>query len=208
MSNSQRGLLFIVSAPSGAGKTTLVERLVEQVPRLKMSRSYTSRPARPGETDGVDYNFVTRSHFESMAVDGAFLEWADVFGNLYGTSAEDTERTLQAGDDLVLVIDVQGARQVRSHALPATTMFVMPPSYADLERRLRARSKDSGESIERRLRVARSEVSSFTEYDFIVVNDEIPAAVDHVRGIVLSKRAVLSRMTPRVIEIVKTFDIG
>jgi guanylate kinase len=208
MSNSQRGLLFIVSAPSGAGKTTLVERLVEQVPRLKMSRSYTSRPARPGETDGVDYNFVTRSHFESMAVDGAFLEWADVFGNLYGTSAEDTERALQAGDDLVLVIDVQGARQVRSHALPATTMFVMPPSFAVLERRLRARSKDSGESIERRLRVARREVSSFTEYDFIVVNDEIPAAVDHLRGIVLSKRAVLSRMTPRVIEIVKTFDIG
>src|SRR6478609_4547505 len=132
MSNSERGLLFIVSAPSGAGKTTLVERLVEQVPRLKMSRSYTSRPARQGETDGVDYNFVTRPHFETMAASGAFLEWADVFGNLYGTSAADTERTLQAGDDLVLVIDVQGARQVRSHALPATTMFVMPPSFAVL----------------------------------------------------------------------------
>src|SRR4249919_1150410 len=99
MSNSGRGLLFIVSAPSGAGKTTLVERLVEQVPHLKMSRSYTSRPARQGELDGVDYNFVTRSRFESMVAEGAFLEWADVFGNLYGTAAEDTERTLEEGDD-------------------------------------------------------------------------------------------------------------
>jgi len=110
MSNNRRGLLFIVSAPSGAGKTTLVERLVEQVPGLRMSRSYTSRPARAGETDGVDYNFVSRARFEAMIAEGAFLEWADVFGNLYGTCASDTERTLAAGDDLVLVIDVQGAR--------------------------------------------------------------------------------------------------
>src|ERR671939_33843 len=111
---SSRGLLFIVSAPSGAGKTTLVERLVEQTPQLRMSRSYTSRGARQGESDGVDYNFVTRERFESMIDAGEFLEWADVFGNLYGTCAEDTERTLAAGDDVVLVIDVQGARQVRS----------------------------------------------------------------------------------------------
>ena len=155
MSNSGRGLLFIVSAPSGAGKTTLVERLVEQVPHLRMSRSYTSRAARRGELDGVDYNFVTRSRFESMVAGERFLEWADVFGNLYGTSADDTERTLEAGDDLVLVIDVQGARQVRSRGLETTAIFVMPPSFEVLERRLRGRSKDSGEAIERRLQVAR-----------------------------------------------------
>ena len=206
MSSRGRGLLFIVSAPSGAGKTTLVERLVGQVPGLRMSRSYTSRTARDGELDGVDYNFVTRPRFESMVAAGAFLEWAEVFGNLYGTSADDTERALEAGDDLVLVIDVQGARQVRSHGLETTTMFVMPPSFDVLERRLRARSKDSGDSIERRLQIARSEVSSFREYEFIVVNDEIAAAVDRLRSIVLSTRAVLTRMTPQAEHIVRTFS--
>jgi guanylate kinase len=200
-----RGLLFIVSAPSGAGKTTLVERLVEQVPRLSMSRSYTSRAARPSELDGVDYNFVTRSRFESMVAAGAFLEWADVFGNLYGTSVEDTERTLEAGDDLVLVIDVQGARQVRSRGVETTAIFVMPPSLDVLERRLRGRSQDSGEAIERRLMVARGEVASFREYEFIVVNDEITAAVDRLRSIVLSTRACMKRMTPQAEHIVRTF---
>ena len=113
MPSDGHGLLFIVSAPSGAGKTTLVERLVEQTSNLHMSRSYTSRAARQGEADGVDYNFVTRDQFEVMTAAGEFLEWADVFGNLYGTRASDTERTLAAGDDVVLVIDVQGARKVR-----------------------------------------------------------------------------------------------
>jgi guanylate kinase len=205
MSNSGRGLLFIVSAPSGAGKTTLVERLVGQVPGLRMSRSYTSRPARAGELDGVDYNFVTRPRFESMVAAGAFLEWADVFGNLYGTSANDTERALEAGEDLVLVIDVQGARQVRARGLETVTMFVMPPSFDVLERRLRARSKDSGESIDRRLQVARSEVSSFAEYQFVVVNDEITVAVDRLRSIVLSTRSLLTRMTAQADYIVRTF---
>jgi len=206
MSNSGRGLLFIVSAPSGAGKTTLVERLVEQVPHLKMSRSYTSRPARQGELDGVDYNFVTRPRFEAMVAEGAFLEWADVFGNLYGTAAEDTERTLEGGDDLVLVIDVQGARQVRSRRLETTAIFVMPPSLEVLERRLRGRSKDSGEAILRRLQVAKDEVSSFHEYEFLVVNDEITAAVDRLRSIVLSTRSALKRMTPLAEHIVRTFS--
>ena len=205
MSNNGRGLLFIVSAPSGAGKTTLVERLVEQVPRLRMSRSYTSRAARDGELDGVDYNFVTKARFESMVAAGAFLEWADVFGNLYGTSADDTERTLEAGDDLVLVIDVQGARKVRARGLETTTMFVMPPSFDVLERRLRARSKDSGESIDRRLQVARTEVSSFAEYEFIVINDDIAAAVDRLRSIVLSTRSLLKQMVTQAEHIVRTF---
>src|SRR5262252_1381900 len=126
--SSRRGLLFIVSAPSGAGKTTLVERLVEQTPRIRMSRSYTSRPARTGETDGVDYNFVSRDRFEAMVAANEFLEWAPLYGHLYGTRAADTERMLAAGDDVVLVIDVQGARKVRSRGLAATTVFVMPPS--------------------------------------------------------------------------------
>ena len=146
-----RGLLFIVSAPSGGGKTTLVERLVEQAPQLRMSRSYTSRPARQGETDRVDYNFVTRDRFEAMVATGEFLEWAEVFGNLYGTSASDTERLLAAGHDVMLVIDVQGARQVRASGIATRSIFVMPPSLAVLEQRLRGRSKDAEDSIQRRL---------------------------------------------------------
>jgi guanylate kinase len=206
MSSRRRGLLFIVSAPSGAGKTTLVERLVEQVPNLRMSRSYTSRPARTGETDGVDYNFVTRERFESMLVGGEFLEWADVFGNLYGTSAADTERVLEAGNDLVLVIDVQGARQVRRRRADSTAVFVMPPSLEVLERRLRGRSKDSEAAIQRRLQVAREEVEAFTEYDFVVVNDLLMAAVERLRSIVMAKRASLEHMRSGAEEIVRTFE--
>src|SRR5581483_11254816 len=192
-------------APSGAGKTTIVERAVEQTPQLKMSRSYTSRPARQGETDGVDYNFVTRARFEAMIAAGDFLEWADLFGNLYGTCGADTERMLAEGHDVVLVIDVQGARKVRSRGLPATTIFVMPPSFAVLEQRLRGRSKDSEEAIQCRLRVAREEVAAVVDYDFVVINDELTAAVDRVRSIVLAERARLGRMRDDVGRILKSF---
>ncbi|HWF84323.1 MAG TPA: guanylate kinase [Vicinamibacterales bacterium] len=201
-----RGLLFIVSAPSGAGKTTLVERLVEQTPHLKMSRSYTSRRAREGEIDGVDYNFVTRERFEAMVAVGEFLEWADVFGNLYGTSASDTDRLLEAGDDVVLVIDVQGARKVRRRGVETTAVFVMPPSFAVLEQRLRGRSKDSEEAIRHRLAVAREEVSSYAEYDFIVVNDELTAAVDKLRSIVIAERARLRCVRGTAEGIYRTFS--
>jgi guanylate kinase len=205
MSSSRRGLLFIVSAPSGAGKTTLVERLVERTPHLKMSRSYTSRAAREGETDGVDYNFVTRDRFETMLAAGEFLEWADVFGNLYGTAAADTDRLLESGHDVVLVIDVQGARQVRARGAVASAVFVMPPSFEVLAQRLRGRSKDSEQAIQRRLQVAREEVASFTEYDFVVVNDELTGAVDRLRGIIIAERARLQRMRAEAETIVRTF---
>ena len=202
---TSRGILFIVSAPSGAGKTTLVERLVEDVPRLKMSRSYTSRAARQGEHDGVDYNFVARQRFEAMAAAGEFLEWADVFGNLYGTAAADTERLLAAGEDVVLVIDVQGARQVRRGGVEAVTVFVMPPSHAVLEQRLRGRSKDTEDAIQRRLQVARDEIAAFSEYDFIVINDEVPSAVARLEAIVLAERARLKRMRETAETIGRTF---
>ena len=204
-SGRPRGLLFIVSAPSGAGKTTLVERLVEQLPHLRMSRSYTSRAARQGETDGVDYNFVSRERFEAMAAAGEFLEWAEVFGNLYGTCAQDTDRMLAGGDDVVLVIDVQGARKVRARGLPTRTVFVMPPSFGVLEQRLRGRSKDNEGAIQRRLQVAREEVAAFVEYDFVVVNDEVTAAVDRLRGIVVAERARLPRMQAEAETIIRTF---
>lgn len=208
MPNDGRGLLFIVSAPSGAGKTTLVERLVEQTPHLRMSRSYTSRPARPGEASGVDYNFVGRAQFEAMVAAGDFLEWADVFGNLYGTGRSDTEAMLHGGDDVVLVIDVQGARKVRRLGLEVSTVFVLPPSLDVLEQRLRGRSKDSEDAIQRRLQVARDEVAAFPEYDYIVMNDELTGAVDRLRAIVLAERSKLHRMRDGATKIADTFVSG
>jgi guanylate kinase len=210
MSNSaeapgRRGLLFIVSAPSGTGKTTLVERLVHLVPDLCMSRSYTSRGARAGEQDGVDYNFITRQRFEAMARDNEFLEWADVFGNYYGTCAIDTERSLARGKDVVLVIDVQGARQVRSRGIETVAIFVLPPSAAILEQRLRGRSKDSEEQIARRLEVARGEVSEFAKYKYVVINDEVEAAVDRLRAIVLAERSKVKVARPVAESVITTF---
>jgi guanylate kinase len=190
----RRGLLFVVSAPSGTGKTTVAERLVQVVPDLSLSRSYTSRGIRTGEVDGIDYNFITRARFEQMIASEAFLEWADVFGNLYGTSAADTERVLAAGIDLVLVIDVQGARKVRDRGVESTTIFVMPPSFEVLERRLRGRRKDSEAAIQRRLQVARDEISTFGEYQYVVVNDELHAAVNRLRSIIVATRCGLERM--------------
>jgi guanylate kinase len=203
--SSERGILFIVSAPSGAGKTTLVERLVEQTPRLRLSRSYTSRPARQGEVDGVDYNFVTRGAFEAKRAAGEFLEWAEVFGNLYGTSAADTERIRAAGEDIVLVIDVQGARKIGSQGVAACRIFVMPPSAGVLDQRLRGRSKDSEQAIARRLAVAKAEVAAFDDYDYVVLNDELTAAVDRLRAIVLAERARLGRMRAEATRIAATF---
>jgi guanylate kinase len=200
-----RGQLFIVSAPSGTGKTTLVERLVQDVPGLRMSRSYTSRPARLGEQDGVDYNFVTREHFEVMVREGQFLEWADVFGNSYGTSAADTEAMLARGEDVVLVIDVQGARQVRSRGIETIGIFVLPPSAVVLEQRLRGRSKDSEEQIRRRLEVACAEVAEYSQYEYVVINDDIDAAVGRLQSIVGAERARVKRVRPDAEAIIGTF---
>ena len=184
------GTLFVVSAPSGTGKTTLVETLVPRVPGLELSRSYTSRPPRPGERDGVEYHFVSRERFESMREAGEFLEWADVFGHLYGTSAADTRRHLEEGRDLMLVIDVQGASQIRQLDSGAVGIFVLPPSPAVLEGRLRRRSHThlTDEELRRRLTVARREVERMAEYDYVVVNDEIKDCVERMRCIVMAER--------------------
>jgi guanylate kinase len=194
-----------VSAPSGTGKTTLIERLVHVVPDLRMSRSYTSRAARSGERDGVDYNFISRDQFDSMVRDGAFLENADVFGNCYGTSRTDTETLLKQGQDVVLVIDVQGARQVRQSGVAVVGIFVLPPSADILERRLRGRSKDSEEQILRRLDVARQEVGEYASYDYVVVNDELETAVERLRSIVLAERTRTDVMRQPAEDIIGTF---
>ncbi|MGE0812128.1 MAG: guanylate kinase [Vicinamibacterales bacterium] len=204
MSNS-RGLLFVISAPSGTGKTTLVERLVQILPNLRMSRSYTSRPARAGERDGVDYQFISREAFEAMVAEHAFLEWADVFGNLYGTRAADVEAMLDRDQDVVLVIDVQGARQVRQRGTDHTAVFVMPPSFQVLERRLRGRSTDSEAALQRRLETARAEVSSYKEYEYVVVNDDLESTVVRLQEIIAAERSRAHRMTGVADAIVRTF---
>jgi guanylate kinase len=205
MSSERRGLLFIVSAPSGTGKTTLVERLVQIEPDLVMSRSFTSRTPRNGERDGVDYNFISRETFDRMIAAGDFLEHADVFGNLYGTAGSETEAVLARGQDLVLVIDVQGARQVRSRGFQNVGIFVLPPSFEVLEERLRHRSKDSEAEIARRLEVARSEVDAVADYDYVVVNDDVELAVARLRCIVQAERARRDRMAGTAASILETF---
>ena len=202
---SGRGRLYVVSAPSGTGKTTVVERLVQLMPDLVLSRSYTSRIARPGEADGVDYNFVSRARFEEMIAAEEFLEWADVFGNLYGTCASDVEKHIAAGRDMVLVIAVQGARQVRQRYADTVGVFVLPPSFETLEQRLRGRSKDPEEAMQRRLRTARNEVAAFVEYDYVIVNDELDACVERLRSIVLAERARLRSAYGRAEQILETF---
>jgi guanylate kinase len=202
-----RGQLFVVSAPSGTGKTTVVERLVQVVPDLTMSRSYTSRQARAGERDGVDYNFVSRTTFEAMVARGEFLEHADVFGNLYGTGRADAEHLMASGKDVVLVIDVQGAGQVRAGGIPLVTIFVLPPSFEVLEQRLRGRGKDSNDAIRRRLDTARVEVAAYEGYDYVVVNDDLDACVTAMRSIILAERVRRERMRRKADTILKTFGV-
>lgn len=201
-----RGLLIVISAPSGTGKTTVVERLVEVCPSLVRSRSYTSRAPRPGEQNGVDYNFIDRAAFEAMVVRDGFLEWADVFGNIYGTGREGTEDLLAAGLDVVLVIDVQGARQVRARAWEAVEIFLLPPSFQVLESRLRGRCQDEEAAIARRLATARAEVSAVDEYDYVVINDELERCVGELCAIVTAERARRERRRLGIEPIVRTFQ--
>jgi guanylate kinase len=205
MSSDRRGLLFIVSAPSGTGKTTLVEKLVQVLPNLRMSRSYTSRTARAGERNGIDYHFITREEFQQRIDASEFLEWADVFGNFYGTACVEVDRMLDAGQDVVLVIDVQGARQVKARGIDHTAIFVMPPSFEVLEQRLRGRSKDTEEQMQRRLDTARDEASSYVDYDYVVVNDDLQPTVVRLQEIIAAERSRMHRMKPVVEGIIRTF---
>ncbi len=177
------GKLFVVSAPSGAGKTTLVRRLVEQQPDLRFSVSYTTRPRRPREVDGEDYFFVTRQEFERLRDSGELLEHATVFGNSYGTSRKQVMDLLENGSDVLLEIDWQGAAQVRANMPECTSIFILPPSIPELERRLKGRGTDSEEVIARRLDEALDDISHWPEFDYVVVNDDLDTAVSALQDI-------------------------
>jgi guanylate kinase len=199
--------VFIISAPSGSGKSTLVHRLLKSVPGLLFSISYTTRRPRPAETDGVDYNFITREDFEARLARSEFLEYAGVHGNYYGTNRASFEQAVQEGRDLVLDIDVQGARQLKVAIPEAITIFVLPPSREILEQRLRARSQDSEEVIQRRMKDAREEVRNYTQYDFVLINREIEAASAQLASIVEAERQRKARMEEEVRPILASFGI-
>ena len=192
----QRGRLFVIAAPSGAGKTSLVRALMEREPSLGFSVSYTTRRQRPTETHGRDYFFVTPGEFEAMAARGEFLEHARVFDNRYGTARGQVETALAAGRNLILEIDWQGARQVRSAMPECVSIFILPPSRAELERRLRGRGTDAEEVIQRRLRDAASDMMHWNEFDYVVVNDDFATALDDLLAVVNgvgAERAAASR---------------
>jgi len=187
------GVLFVVSAPSGAGKTSLLRALIPTDPRLQLSVSHTTRGARPGEQDGTHYYFVDRARFDAMVAAGEFVEHARVFDNLYGTAERSVRDVLGANLDVVLEIDWQGARQVRARFPEAVSVFIVPPSVEALRERLSGRGQDSAEIIDRRMRDARSELSHFGEYDYLVVNDDFDQALADLRAIVGAERLRLPR---------------
>ncbi len=200
-------IVFIVSAPSGSGKSTLVHRVLEaEQGRLAFSVSWTTRAPRGQEADGHDYRFVSREEFEAAIKRDEFLEWADVFGNYYGTHRSVLDRVAAEGKDLVLDIDVQGARQLKSRLPDAVSVFILAPSRNVLEQRLRARSEDSDEVISRRLMGAVREIRDSDGYDYVIVNDDVERAADVLWSIVKAERARRSRMEGEVRQILDTFE--
>ena len=194
------GILFIVSAPSGAGKTSLVKALLERDPSLRLAVSFTTRAPRLGEQNGVHYHFVDEPRFLAMVEQGAFLEHAEVFGNRYGTAEATVREELAAGRDLLLEIDWQGARQVRERFPAAVSLFILPPSATALEERLRGRGQDSNEVIAARMAQARSEMSHYGEYDYLVVNDLFAAALDDLACVVRAERLRRERAERKLAE--------
>lgn len=181
--SASTGTLYIVSAPSGAGKTSLVKALLDSQPLARVSVSHTTRPMRPGEADGVNYHFVSREAFLERLDEGEFLEHAEVFGNLYGTSQRWVEQTLDDGYDLILEIDWQGAQQVRRLMPQAKSIFILPPTQEALRQRLTNRGQDSDEVIEKRMREAVSEMTHYVEYDYLVINDDFAHALVDLQSI-------------------------
>jgi guanylate kinase len=194
----KRGRLFVISAPSGAGKTSLVKALLEQEPGLHLSVSHTTRSQRPNEADGREYHFISVPQFRERVARGEFLEHAQVFDNLYGTSRVFVEQRLDAGQDVVLEIDWQGAQQVRRALPQCVSIFILPPSRRALAQRLASRATDSAQVIERRLRDAATDMSHYAEFDYVLVNDDFAQAVADLRRIIAGNAAGLSSTRPEL----------
>lgn len=199
------GNLFVVSAPSGAGKTTLVKKLVAADPGLRLSVSYTTRPPRPGEVNGKDYHFVDRDGFEAMLERGEFLESAEVFGNRYGTSQRWVREQMAAGTDILLEIDWQGAQQVRKLIPQAIGIFILPPSMEALLQRLNSRAQDGPEVIARRLAGAREEISHIGEFDYVIINNKLDEALQDLLAVVRGERLKLAKQARRHQDLINRF---
>jgi guanylate kinase len=198
--------VFIISAPSGSGKSTLVHRLLQSVEGLLFSISYTTRKPRGAEVNGQAYFFISREEFELRLQHNEFLEWATVFGNYYGTHQNNFERAVAEGRDLLLDIDVKGARQLKERLPGAISVFILPPSRQILEERLRARSEDAENVIQRRLREAAEEIRNYDQYDYVLVNRDVEESSATLRSIVLAERARRTRMEEAVRPILRTFE--
>jgi guanylate kinase len=194
----ERGRLYVVSAPSGAGKTSLVRALMEREPRIRFSVSYTTRKPRPNEIAGRDYHFVSMERFTEMAAQGEFLEHAQVFDNCYGTGVRAVEEALANGEQLLLEIDWQGARQVRSRLPEACSIFILPPTRTALEQRLKGRSTDSDTVIQRRLKDAAEDLTHWAEFDYVVINDRFEKALEDLQAIVEDRGSRLAAQRPEV----------
>jgi guanylate kinase len=197
----ERGRLYVVSAPSGAGKTSLVKALMQREPDIGFSVSYTTRKPRPNEVDGRDYHFVTMEQFAEMVVRNEFLEHAQVFDNYYGTGARAVEAALAKGERLLLEIDWQGAAQVRARLPEARSIFILPPSRSSLEQRLRTRSTDTDTVIARRLQDAAQDLAHWAEFDYVVINDRFDAALEDLQAITLNRGSHLSARRPEVAQL-------
>ena len=205
----KRGDLFLVSAPSGAGKGTLIRRVLDGVPegraRPHLTISHTTRQPRPGEVSGRDYHFVDRPTFERMIGEGAFLEWAEVHQRLYGTSRDEVVPRVEAGQDVVCEIDVQGAASIREAFPPACSVFIFPPSYPELVRRLASRAHNEADDMAYRLSVSLWEMERYREYDCVIINDEADSAAQALAAIILDKRFPTNRVEDSVLEILREF---
>ena len=203
-----RGRLFVIAAPSGAGKTTLVRALMEREPALRFSISYTTRPRRPNEVHGRDYFFVDRAEFDRMVAEGGFLEHATVFDNSYGTSRSQVEQSLASGQDLILEIDWQGAAQVRRALPECRSIFILPPSRAELERRLRGRGTDAEAVIRRRLSDAASDMGHWSEFDYVVVNDDFAQALGELQDVIRGRGEASRAGRPGLAELAAGLTAG
>ncbi len=204
--SDRRPTVIVVSAPSGAGKTTVVARVLRELGGIRFSVSHTTRAPRGAERDGVEYHFVDGAAFEGLRNEGRLLEWAEVHGNLYGTAVEEIERASGAGVDILLDLDVQGAAQVRERIPEAVTVFVLPPSYEVLEGRLRGRGQDDEATIRRRLAAAGREIDAFEKYDYVIVNDDLEACVEELKSIVRAARCRVAVVSERARAIERTFQ--